>query len=194
MPGQPNPVEVARRGNLFEEVVQRDRPESRDIAIIGAPVNFGQEKPGVDMGPYAIRFPAEDHKEWLVTRLRKLGHIVDESGGEDIDIDKRFRGRVSPPSDAEAPTGYHREAVLSASQDLADKVNAALTEKRFPLVLGGDHSVGIGSIAGASGYYRKQGKKGSERESGETANWRGLQRLARSGTPGAMTQAREPTP
>jgi arginase len=57
------------------------------------------------------------------------------------------------------PRARYLKEISEASEELAQMVEAALSENAIPVVLGGDHSIAIGSVAGVSSFYRKQGQK-----------------------------------
>lgn len=113
------------------------------ISIVGAPMNLGQLRRGVDMGPSAIRYAG------VVERLESLGYQVNDLG--DIEIG---RDRLT----TDPLTGLRNlEAVVQASTKIADKVDKIMKEGSFPLVLGGDHSIAIGTLAGISKYFKRLG-------------------------------------
>lgn len=113
------------------------------ISIVGAPMDLGQLRRGVDMGPSAIRYAG------VVERLESLGYQVNDLG--DIEIG---RDRLT----TDPLTGLRNlEAVVQASTKIADKVDKIMKEGSFPLVLGGDHSIAIGTLAGISKYFKKLG-------------------------------------
>ncbi|MEF8780110.1 MAG: arginase [Haloferacaceae archaeon] len=111
------------------------------VRIIGAPTDFGANRRGVDMGPSAIRYAG------LGEELESAG--VDPSDGGDLFVP---RAEERDP-DADAPprgrAKFLRETA-GVSRQLANAVAKALSADRTPLVLGGDHSVGIGSLSGSS--------------------------------------------
>lgn len=113
------------------------------ITIIGLPMDLGQNRRGVDMGPSAIRY-AE-----VVERLDSLGFDVEDSG--DIMI-----GRPAQLDTSETKLNNLKEVTIG-SRLLAEKVDAILSKNSFPLVLGGDHSIAIGTLAGASKHYENLG-------------------------------------
>lgn len=108
----------------------------RDIAIIGVPVDLGAGRRGVDMGPSAIRYAG------LKERLEELGHQVFDLGNIVVPLAEQF----DPPESGE--TLRYLEAIVEVNLALAQQVAAAVAGGIFPLVLGGDHSVAIGSISG----------------------------------------------
>jgi len=115
------------------------------IRIIGVPMDLGQNRRGVDMGPSALRVGG------LQQRIKQLGHHV-----EDI-------GNIPVKQPEEQPYGEKRAKYL---QEIAETCRglAAMTERTVaegivPLVLGGDHSIAVGSVAGAAAHFHKQGKR-----------------------------------
>jgi arginase len=118
---------------------------AQKIRIIGVPMDLGQSRRGVDMGPSALRVAG------LQSRLKQLGHSV-----EDI-------GNMPVRQPEEQPYGEKRAKYLheiaEACRGLAEMTEKTLAEGFFPLVLGGDHSIAIGTCSGVSGFFRKQSKK-----------------------------------
>src|SRR5712692_9927173 len=115
----------------------------RSIEIIGVPVDLGAGRRGVDMGPSAIRIAD------LEPRLEGLGHKVTDSGDLDVMIpetQKVGEGKLR-----------YKTPILATCAELCQRVEQALEKSRLPLVLGGDHSLAIGSVAGSSGYFARQG-------------------------------------
>ena len=108
-------------------------------------MDLGQSRRGVDMGPSALRVAG------LQTRLKSLGHTV-----EDI-------GNLSVRQAEEQPYGEKRAKYLNeiaeACRGLAEITERALTEGYFPLVLGGDHSIAVGSFSGVSNFFRGHSKR-----------------------------------
>ncbi len=113
------------------------------IAVIGAPMDLGAGRRGVDMGPSAIRV-ANLHQ-----RLESLGYEVEDLGNVPVD---------QPES---LPRGPERARYLKPIAKtcgwLAEVVERAAGRGRFPLVLGGDHSVAVGTVSGMAQHVRKQG-------------------------------------
>src|SRR5438093_10575284 len=116
----------------------------RTIAIIGAPVDLGAGRRGVDMGPRAIRYAG------LQERLEALGHRVRDMGNITVPLAEQI--------DAPVPGEKLRylEPLVAIDKALAQQVRAVVAEGAFPLVLGGDHSLAIGSINGLA-YERRIG-------------------------------------
>lgn len=113
------------------------------LSIIGVSLDLGQSRRGVNMGPSAIRYAG------VVERLEAIGHGVVDEG--DIQIDA---GLQAENSDSKLK---NLKEVVQTNQKLAQKVESVLMEERFPLVLGGDHSVAIGTLAGLATKYKNLG-------------------------------------
>lgn len=117
--------------------------ERQTVRIIGVPLDLGAGRRGVDMGPSAIRITQ------LQSRLEKLGWRVVDGG----DI------RTSCIESVEAGNNHrlkHAEVVLEVNRQLAEMVSQTFAAGEIPLVLGGDHSIAIGSIAGAAEHYARE--------------------------------------
>lgn len=116
---------------------------NKNISVIGVPMDLGQGRRGVDMGPSAIRYAN------AIERIKRLGYDVKDLG--DLSIP-----RVEEP--AENNLNLKRlDEVTQVSQELAEKVSAIISEGRFPLVFGGDHSIAIGTIAGVAQHKKNLG-------------------------------------
>jgi arginase len=107
-----------------------------EIRIIGVPMDLGAGRRGVDMGPSAIRIAG------LTDRLRALGHVVRDDGDIVIKGPEQLRVR--------SERLRYLPEIVRACTLLSTKVAAILEEGAFPLVLGGDHAVALGTIAGVS--------------------------------------------
>jgi arginase len=118
----------------------------RSVALIGAPLTLGQRHGGVSLGPAALRAAG------LAAALRALGHAVTDEGdacGADAADAADAAAADADPAAAAAPAGLRHSARLSsASQRIAAAVQGALARGATAVTLGGDHSVGLGSIAG----------------------------------------------
>lgn len=119
----------------------------KQISIIGVPMDLGQARRGVDMGPSAIRYAG------IVERLQALGYDIKDRG--DIEI-----GRPDPAEDNPQQQKSHLKnlkEVSEANGKLSEWVSDVITNGRFPLVLGGDHSIAIGTLAGISQHFNNLG-------------------------------------
>jgi arginase len=115
------------------------------IRIIGVPMDLGASRRGVDMGPSALRVAG------LQSRLKQLGRQV-----EDV-------GNVAVPQAEEQPYGEKKarylDEITQTCKGLAEMVLKTLDEDMIPLVLGGDHSIAVGTVAGAAAHFNKTGKR-----------------------------------
>jgi arginase len=115
------------------------------IAIIGAPMDLGAGRRGVDMGPSALRLAGLDE------RIAELGYEVYDLGNVPV---------AQPES---THFGQERARFLpeiaQTCTRLGEMTYRAVTEQKLPLVMGGDHSIAIGTVAGISRAYREKGEK-----------------------------------
>ena len=113
------------------------------ICMIGAPMDLGADRRGVDIGTSAIRY-AEINE-----RLRNLGHSVKDMGN-----------LVIPPPELQ-PQGNlklkYLEPIVRVSKELSTIVTSILQEGDFPLILGGDHSIALGSVWGVANVHKNVG-------------------------------------
>ena len=116
----------------------------KDISIIGMPMDLGQMRRGVDMGPSAIRYAG------IIERLESLQYKVQDLGNVDI-------ARPDRREPIREDNLRNLREVVDANARLAKVVNEEIAEDHFPLVLGGDHSIAIGSVAGVSQHYDNLG-------------------------------------
>ena len=119
--------------------------KSPRIAIIGAPVDLGQGRRGVDMGPSALRVAG------LGKRLRDLGYDVRDLGN--IDAPQAESLENAGPAGAR-----YLPEIAEACTRIAEHVLYALEIQQVPLVLGGDHSIAVGTVTGVSRYFRESDK------------------------------------
>ena len=115
------------------------------IRIIGVPMDLGASRRGVDMGPSALRVAG------LQSRLKQLGHHV-----EDIGNIKVKQAEEQHYGDKRAK---YLPEIAETCKELAETVKKSLEEGQLPVVLGGDHSIAAGSIAGVAAYYHKLDKR-----------------------------------
>ena len=113
------------------------------IRVIGAPIDLGADRRGVDIGTSAIRYADLNH------RLRSLGHHVQDMGN------------LVVPQPESQPLGNPKlkylDQIVRVSEELAGIVTTILQEGDFPLILGGDHSIGLGSINGVANVHKNVG-------------------------------------
>jgi arginase len=112
------------------------------VAILGVPLGYGASMAGVDIGPAALRVAR------LPQRIARLGYSVRDLG------DMRLERPQAFPEEGEK-LKYVRE-ISNACEQVATEVEAILEAGEFPIILGGDHSIAIGSFAGAAAYFSQQ--------------------------------------
>jgi arginase len=115
------------------------------IAIIGAPLDLGAGRRGVDMGVSAVRFAN------LGQRLAELGYKVEDLGNVATEQPERV-----PAGSGNARYLAH---IAHTCARLAECVEAALVRGRLPLVIGGDHSIAVGTVSGAAKHFRRARKR-----------------------------------
>src|SRR6185312_1978575 len=115
---------------------------NRLLSILGVPLGYGASMAGVDMGPAALRVAR------ITERIARLGYSVHDLGDMRLE-----RPQTHPEVDEKLK--YVRE-ISNACEQLAVDVEEILKANQLPLILGGDHSIAIGSFAGAASYYKKQ--------------------------------------
>ena len=114
----------------------------KSVSILGVPLGYGASMAGVDMGPAALRVAR------LHQRISSLGYTVQDLG------DMRLE-RPQPSALLNEKLKYVRE-ISNACEELARAVEDILTGGNLPLVLGGDHSIAMGSVAGAVSYFKQR--------------------------------------
>jgi len=114
------------------------------IAVIGAPLDLGQGRRGVDMGPSALRVAN------LNARVAALGYEVEDLGNIAVE-------QAESCAEGNAQAKYLAQ-IAAACELLGKQVIEALDRGRLPLVLGGDHSVAVGTVSGVAQHFRSQGR------------------------------------
>jgi arginase len=117
----------------------------RRIRVIGVPLDMGASRRGVDMGPSAMRVAG------LEARLEALGHQVIDGGNILVDI-----AETQAFGD---PNARYLKQIADTCTRTAEAVRKTLEEGMTPLVLGGDHSLAVGSVSGVSDFYRSKNQK-----------------------------------
>ncbi|HWD99686.1 MAG TPA: arginase [Bryobacteraceae bacterium] len=112
------------------------------VAIIGAPLDLGQGRRGVDMGPSAVRVAG------VGAKLGALGYDVQDLGNVPV-------AQAESVRDAGPRNARYLPEIAASCERLAGLVEQALSDGRMPLVLGGDHSIAAGTVAGVSSHFRK---------------------------------------
>ena len=115
------------------------------IKIIGVPMDLGASRRGTDMGPSALRIAG------LGAAIRAMGYTVEQE--EDIYV-PAMETRALEDSKAR-----YKPQILSVCTELATRVKDLMNEGVFPLVLGGDHSIAMGTVSGVAAYFRERGEE-----------------------------------
>ncbi|HVB34603.1 MAG TPA: arginase [Patescibacteria group bacterium] len=116
---------------------------TRKIRIIGVPMDLGASRRGVDMGPSALRIAG------LPSRIKQLGHQVEDTGNVPVKQPEELHF-------GDKRAKYLNE-IAETCRGLAAIVEQAVAEGLLPIVLGGDHSLAVGSVGGVAAHFRKQG-------------------------------------
>ena len=114
----------------------------KNVRIIGVPLDLGAARRGVDMGPSALRIAR------LAEVLRQIGHQVTDEGNLAV-----------PQSEEHATLDDQLDAITKVCTQLASRTARAIRSGDFPLVIGGDHSLAAGSIAGAATALAARGER-----------------------------------
>ncbi|MGH9508874.1 MAG: arginase [Terriglobales bacterium] len=117
----------------------------RKIRVIGVPLDLGQSRRGVDMGPSAVRVAG------LEARLEALGHVVEDAGNVAVAIPEQKK-------EGDPRAKYLKEIVATCTKH-AELVLKTLEAGKTPIVLGGDHSVAAGTVAAVAEFHRRQNQK-----------------------------------
>src|ERR1700758_741692 len=111
----------------------------RKIRVIGVPLDLGQSRRGVDMGPSAVRVAG------LEARLEAIGHVVEDGGNVTVAIPEQKK-------EGAAHAKYLKEITATCTKS-AELVLKSLEAGAVPLLLGGDHSLAAGTGAGGAELY-----------------------------------------
>ena len=125
--------------------VATENSTARNIRILGVPLDLGQSRRGVDMGPSAVRVAG------LQARLEALGHRVQDGGNIAVDI-------AETQSMGEQEAKYLHAITETCTRE-AEQVLETLSAGQMPLVLGGDHSIAVGTVSGVAEFHRRKKEK-----------------------------------
>ncbi len=109
------------------------------IRIVGAPLDLGQSRRGVDLGPTALRYAG------LKSALTRLGYQVEDRGNIET---------VERDTLPDAPGMAFLQLVVDACERIYEASRQAVADGAVPLVLGGDHSIAVGTVGGVSHEHR----------------------------------------
>ena len=114
----------------------------KQIRVIGVPLDLGQSRRGVDMGPSAVRVAG------LEARLEAIGHVVEDGGNVAVAMpEQKKEGH---------PHAKYLKEITATCVKSAELVLKTLEAGKVPMVLGGDHSVAAGTVAGVAEFYRRK--------------------------------------
>ena len=119
------------------------------VGILGVPLGYGAGKTGSELGVEAMRLSLM-RGGMLIDHIRELGYEVADYGNSTI-------VRPEAPEEHNRHPKYINEMVTSCA-NIAKDVKRVLSDGAFPVILGGDHSIAIGSLSGIASHYRDEGK------------------------------------
>jgi arginase len=126
---------------MMTNKIMKPTSVSKHIDIIGFPMDLGAGRRGVDMGPTALRIAGIDQ------RLKLLGYTISDLG--DVFIRNQELQKIKDPK------LKYLDEIVKTTDKLARIVEKSLDDGHFPLCIGGDHSMAIGTLAGAAAHCRK---------------------------------------
>ncbi len=110
------------------------------------PIDFGASRRGVNLGPTALRLAGLEEK------LHALGHTITNDSVPPLTLSQEYVHEYDPKL-------KYLPAIVEACKHLSERTFTSLEEGFHPLILGGDHSLAVGSVAGVSKYWKVRGKK-----------------------------------
>lgn len=116
----------------------------KKIRVIGVPLDLGQSRRGVDMGPSAVRVAG------LESKLESLGHEVEDAGNISVVLAEQKKSGD--------PNAKYLKEITATCTKAAELVIKTLEQGKVPLALGGDHSMAVGTMSGVAEFYRRQGQ------------------------------------
>src|SRR6202158_4883165 len=117
----------------------------KKIRVIGVPLDLGQQRRGVDMGPSAVRVAG------LEAKLESLGHVVEDAGNVSVAIAEQKK-------EGDPHAKYLKEITATCTKH-AELIVKTLEAGKVPITLGGGHSIAAGTVAGVAEFYRRQNQK-----------------------------------
>lgn len=162
MPARPGPLDCDGKEYHMASRKMSRVEEQREVHILGVPLDHGAGRRGVGMGPSAIRIAG------LAEKLRAIGREVIDHGDVIIKDVERLVGaqRAAPPVPATGKAN-NLEKITRACDAVHEHVKRIARKGGFPLVIGGDHSIAIGTIAGLAAAYKEE--EAEKREAGSNA-------------------------
>lgn len=124
--------------------------ESKKIGILGVPLGFGAETKGSELGVTALRL-ANIRGSLLINHISELGYDVKDYG--DVEI-------IKPDYIAEKDDKKkYLNEIIASSENIIKSVKKVLEDERMPIILGGDHSIAIGTFSGISSYFHAKNEE-----------------------------------
>lgn len=120
------------------------KPE-KTVRIIGVPMDLGASRRGTDMGPSALR-------------IAGLGAAISEMGYE-LAREEDIAVPAMETRSVEDSKARFKPQILSVCTELAERVKELMDAGEFPLVIGGDHSIAMGTVAGVAAHFRERGEE-----------------------------------
>jgi arginase len=117
---------------------------ARQIRLLGVPMDFGQQRRGVDMGPSALRYAG------LFERLQRIGHHVEDAGNVSVPSRDERSVRAHEWVPSEGGGLRHLPEVTAACAAIYAVAEACARTPEIPVFLGGDHSIAIGTVGGTA--------------------------------------------
>jgi arginase len=117
----------------------------RGVTLIGVPLDLGAGRRGVDMGPSAFRVAEIERK------IRELGFVVEDAG--DLPV------RIPETQDPGDPRAKYLKEIKEVCETLRDRVGGVLGQGKRPVILGGDHSIAMGTLAGLARFFKERGAR-----------------------------------
>ena len=136
-------VETPKPGH--PESVAPPAGTSKKIRVIGVPLDLGQTRRGVDMGPSAMRVAG------LEARLESIGHHVEDGGNVAV--------AIAETKKSGNPNAKYLKEITSTCLKEAELVIKTLEAGEIPFVIGGDHSVAAGTVSGVAEFYRRKNER-----------------------------------
>lgn len=113
-----------------------------DVNLIGVPLFYGSDKKGVDLGPDKLR------ENNIIDVIEENNHKIHDLGNlyvPKVEADKKYTF---------SPNMKYLSPIVEVNRNLAELVYSSLNANCFPFIVGGDHSLGMGSIAGGSRFFK----------------------------------------
>ncbi|MEO1202222.1 MAG: arginase [Pseudomonadota bacterium] len=117
---------------------------ARSVRILAVPIDLGASRRGTDAGPSAMRIAG------LNAAIRRLGHTV---AGTSMSTSPAMETRAT-----QSDSARFLDEILTVCENLAAETRKALANGDTPLIIGGDHSLAMGSVSGVAAHYREQGE------------------------------------